>query len=60
MKQVLEFVTALKQGPTAETLLEMLGQPGVSPEAIEQVCERLRQQAFPSFHAKCKHIFSEI
>lgn len=44
MKQVLEFVTELKQGPTGETLLEMLGQPGVSPEEIEQVCERLRQR----------------
>jgi hypothetical protein len=44
MKKVLEFVTELKQGPTEETLLEMLGQPGVSPEEIEQVCERLRPQ----------------
>jgi len=45
MKKALEFVTELKQGPTEETLhfvqgqalLEMLGQPGVSPEEIEQV-----------------------
>ncbi len=43
MKKVLEFVTELKQGQTEDTLLEMLGQPGVSPEAIEQVYERLRQ-----------------
>jgi hypothetical protein len=43
MKTVLEFVTILKQEPTEETLLEMLGEPGVSPEKIEQVCERLRQ-----------------
>jgi hypothetical protein len=44
MKQVLSFVTELKQGPTEETLLEMLGQSAVSPESIEQVCERLRQR----------------
>ena len=43
IKQVFLFVTELKQGPTQELLLEMLGQSGVSPEAIEQVCERFRQ-----------------
>jgi len=46
MKTVLEFVTELKQEPTEETLLEMLGEPGVLPEKIEQVCEKLSQRGF--------------
>jgi hypothetical protein len=44
MKKVLEFVKDLKQGPTEKSLLEMLGQVGVSPEQIERVCEQLRQR----------------
>jgi len=43
MRRVLDFVEELKSAPTEETLLDVLGRPGVSYDDIEDVCEKLRQ-----------------
>ena len=44
VKRVLEFIHELKESPTEDTLLGMLGQLDAKPERIERVCRQLGQR----------------